>query len=55
MAVMIKIAATVASLLKVPPAVLGLTTVLTVLSDFLVKIVFSLPDTFVAVAPMVCP
>ena len=53
-AVMSKISATVASLLKLPPAVLRLTAVLTVLSDFFVKIVFSLLNTFVAVAPMVC-
>ena len=53
-AVMSKIAATVASLLNLPPAVLRLTAVLTVLSDFFVKIVFSLLNTFVAVAPMVC-
>jgi hypothetical protein len=52
--VMTKIAATVASVLKLPPAVLHLTAVLTVLSDFFVKIVFSLLNTFVAVAPMVC-
>jgi hypothetical protein len=53
-AVMSNIAATVASLLKLPPAVLHLTAVLTVLSHFFVKIVFSLLNTFVAVAPMVC-
>ena len=53
-AVMSKIAATVASVLKLPPAVLHLTAVRTVLSDFFVKIVFSLLNTFVAVAPMVC-
>jgi len=48
------IAATVASLLKLPPAVLRLTAVLTVLSDFFVKIVFCLLNMFFAVAPMVC-
>jgi hypothetical protein len=48
------IAATVASLLKVAPAVLCLATALTVLSDFFVKIVFCLLDMFFAVAPMVC-
>ena len=53
--VMIKTAATVASLVKVSPAILRLTAMLTVLSDFFVKIVFSLSNTFVAVAPLVCP
>ena len=53
-AVMIKTAATVASLVKVSPAILRLTAMLTVLSDFFVKIVFSLSNTFVAVAPLVC-
>jgi hypothetical protein len=53
-AVVSNISATVASLVKVSPAVLRLTAVLTVLSDFFVKIVFSLSNSFLAVAPMVC-
>jgi hypothetical protein len=48
------IAATLPSLVKVAPLVLRLTAVLTVLSDFFVKLVFCLLNIFFAVAPMVC-
>ena len=53
--VTIKTAAMLPSLLKVTSAVLRLMTLLTVLSHFFVKVFFSLSNTFVAVAPLVCP
>ena len=50
-----KTPAALASLLKIPPAVLRLTAALTVLSNLFVKIFFGLVDAFFAVAPLVCP
>jgi len=47
--------ATRARLLKVASPVRRLMATLTVLSDLFVKIFFSLVNTFLAVAPMVCP
>jgi hypothetical protein len=48
-------AATGASLLQIPSAVLCLMAPLTVLSNLFVKIFFGLVDAFFAVAPLVCP
>ena len=52
--VTIKTVALRANVSKVMPALVCLSAVLTVLSDFLVKIVFCLLNMFFAVAPMVC-
>ena len=53
-AVTIKTAATVARLVKVAPAVLRLTAMLTVLSNLFVKIFLCFVNTLLTVSPMVC-